>query len=139
MVTSFCGHVAFIGFISELRSPATFPKALAVTEVAAAVYYCVIAALVYHFAGDAVASPAINSAPAHWRLAAWCVAMPTIVVAGVINMHVATKQMNWKRVVGFVVNLLILVIGIMIFVVGMYTSGIALAHGEGGKPFSCKI
>ncbi|KAL9097262.1 MAG: hypothetical protein Q9165_000689 [Trypethelium subeluteriae] len=216
MVTSFCGHVAFIGFISELRSPASFPKALAVTEVAAIVYYCVIAALVYHFAGDAVASPAINSAPAHWRLAAWCVAMPTIVVAGVINMHVATKQVyvrywrgthvvnqrsvrsyaswmamlaggwalawvlaeaipdfhhflafisalfngwfmlaipamfwfymhkgayfrNWKRVFGFVVNTVVLTIGLMIFVIGMYTSGVALAHGEGGKPFSCKI
>lgn len=92
MVTAYCGHVAFVGFIAELREPASFPKALAVTEIAAITYYCVVAALMYHFAGPLVASPAINSAPQKWRLAAWVIAMPTIVVAGVINMHVATKQ-----------------------------------------------
>ncbi|KAI9664520.1 MAG: hypothetical protein M1821_005966 [Bathelium mastoideum] len=216
MVTSFCGHVAFVGFISELRQPSTFPKALAVTEITTITYYCLIAALVYHFAGPVVTSPAINSAPSRWRLAAWCVAMPTIVVAGVINMHVATKQAyvrywrgttvvnersirsyaswlamlaagwtlawvlaeaipdfhnflaflsalfngwfmltipaifwfymhrgtyfkNWKTAVMLAVNFCIFVIGIIVFTLGMYASGIALTHGEGGKPFSCAI
>jgi hypothetical protein len=92
MATAYCGHVAFIGFISELRKPQDFPKALAITETVAITYYCIVAAVIYVFADQAVASPALGSALPKWRIVAYIVAMPTIVVAGVINMHVAAKQ-----------------------------------------------
>ncbi|KAI9714264.1 MAG: hypothetical protein M1820_000223 [Bogoriella megaspora] len=214
MVAAFCGHSAFIGFISELEKPQDFPKALAIAQTTAITYYCIVAGVIYAYAGQAVISPAISSAPPRYRLIGYIVAMPTIIVAGVINMHVASKQIYvwWWRgtnvvnqrnfrsygswvglLIGgwllawilaeaipnfheflaiisalfngwfmlvipawfwlfmnrgkwfksgvnrvmFIVNIVVLLIGLAIFVVGLVTSGISLAHGDGGKPFSC--
>ncbi|KAK4994714.1 hypothetical protein LTR66_005316 [Elasticomyces elasticus] len=89
---AYAGHVAFFGFISELQQPRDFPKALAQLQITAITLYVVVAVVIYYFAGQKVASPALGSASPIVRKIAYGIATPTIVVAGVINASVAAKN-----------------------------------------------
>ncbi|KAI9727151.1 MAG: hypothetical protein M1828_007352 [Chrysothrix sp. TS-e1954] len=91
IVLSYAGNVAFFGFISELRKPEDFPKALILLQGSAITLYAVVGALVYHFIGPSVPSPALSAARPLFRKIAWGLAIPTIVIAGVINGSVALK------------------------------------------------
>ncbi|PGG97755.1 hypothetical protein AJ80_09644 [Polytolypa hystricis UAMH7299] len=88
---AYCGHVAFFGFFSELRDPKTFPKALMLLQVADITLYTVSACVIYRFAGPNVKSPSLGSTGPVVRKVAYGVAMPTIVIAGVVVAHVACK------------------------------------------------
>jgi Transmembrane amino acid transporter protein len=83
--------VAFFSFISEFRNPAEYPKALFLLQGVDTFMYLLVAAVVYAFAGENVASPALSSTDPLLKKAAYGVAIPTIVIAGVINGHVACK------------------------------------------------
>ena len=87
----FPGHVAFFSFISELKSPETYPKALFLLQGADISMYLIVAIVTYRYAGTEVASPALGSTSPLLRKIAYGVAIPTIIVAGVINGHVAAK------------------------------------------------
>jgi hypothetical protein len=51
--------------------------------------YTITAGVIYRFAGDGVKSPALGSTSPLLAKIAYGIALPTIVVAGVINGHVA--------------------------------------------------
>lgn len=53
--------------------------------------YLLVAAVIYAYAGKDVASPALGSSSPLFQKIAYGLAIPTIVVAGVINGHVAAK------------------------------------------------
>lgn len=90
---AFMGNVAFFGFISELREPRDFPKSLALLQSVSITFYIVVGTLIYHFIGtERIVSPALGAASPMIQKIAYGVAMPTIIVAGVINAHVAIKQ-----------------------------------------------
>ncbi|EXJ92563.1 hypothetical protein A1O3_01115 [Capronia epimyces CBS 606.96] len=91
MVFAYAGHVAFFTFISELRNPRDFPKALAFLQCSDISMYIITAIVVYYYAGDEVASPALDSASHVVRKVAYGIAIPTIVIAGVVNGHVGVK------------------------------------------------
>jgi len=91
MVFAYAGHPAFFTFISELKDPNDFPKALAFLQVSDISMYLIATVVIYYFAGDSVASPALNSASETVAKVAWGVAIPTIVIAGVVNGHVCVK------------------------------------------------
>jgi hypothetical protein len=58
-----------------------------------------ISAVIYYYAGPSVASPALGSASPTVRKIAFGIALPTIVVAGVVNGSVACKYIYmriWK-------------------------------------------
>lgn len=77
-----------------------FPKSLACLSLTTTTLYILTATLIYHYAGTAVASPALGSAPALGRKIAYGLAIPTIVVAGVIPALVASKQIYrhlWRK------------------------------------------
>ncbi|KAI9880981.1 MAG: hypothetical protein M1830_009475 [Pleopsidium flavum] len=91
IIFAYSGHVAFFSFISELRSPQTYPKALFLLQSVDTAMYLVAAVVIYHYAGSTVASPALGSTTPLLRKVAYGIAIPTIVTAGVINGHVAAK------------------------------------------------
>jgi amino acid permease len=62
IIFAFAGHVAFFSFISELRDPGEFPKALFMLQATDITMYLVVAIVVYRYAGVEVASPALGSA-----------------------------------------------------------------------------
>jgi hypothetical protein len=88
---AFAGHVAFFVFISELKNPKDFPKALAFLQASDITMYLVSAVVIYIFGGGKVKSPALDSAGPIVRKVAWGIALPTVIIAGVINGHVAIK------------------------------------------------
>ncbi|KAF1976106.1 putative amino acid transporter [Bimuria novae-zelandiae CBS 107.79] len=99
IILAYAGHVTFFGMFSELEDPRDFKKALAMTQIFTVSFYLLLAAVVYYFAGPLVASPALGSASYVVRKVAFGIALPTIVVAGVINGHVGCKYV-YLRVCG---------------------------------------
>ena len=85
------GHVAFFSFISELKVPESYPKALFLLQGVDVSMYLIVAIVTYRYAGSDVASPALGSTSPLLQKIAYGIAIPTIVIAGVINGHVAAK------------------------------------------------
>jgi amino acid permease len=93
IVFAYAGHVAFFSFISEFRRPRDFPKALALLQCSDISMYLVSSVVIYYYAGAQVRSPALDSASPLIRKIAYGLAIPTIVIAGVVNGHVAVKYL----------------------------------------------
>ncbi|KAK2596257.1 hypothetical protein N8I77_013153 [Diaporthe amygdali] len=91
VVFAYAGHLAWVSFISELRDPREFPKALLVQQSFMIIAYLVVSIVVYRYGGENVASPALSSASKTVAKVAWGVALPTIIIAGVIFAHVMAK------------------------------------------------
>lgn len=91
IIFAFAGHVAFFTFISELKNPNDFPKALVVLQISDTVLYVIVAIVIYRYAGSEVASPALGSTATVVKKVAYGIALPTIVIAGIIYAHVAAK------------------------------------------------
>ncbi|KAF2178130.1 amino acid transporter [Zopfia rhizophila CBS 207.26] len=211
---SAAGHVAFFTISAELKNPRDFTKALFAMQGFAIIFYLVISAFIYFFAGPHVSSPALGSASPLVTKICFGIALPTIVVAGVVNGSVACKfiyvkmwtgtnvihQKNFKSIgswvaicavawvlswliaeaipqfdllLGFiaalfcswfsyglpgglwlymnkghwfetksktalmVLNIGIFLLGFAICIMGLWSSGIELANGAAGQPFSC--
>ncbi|PKY00980.1 amino acid transporter [Aspergillus campestris IBT 28561] len=92
MVIAYAGHVAFFGFIAEMKEPKDFPKALCVLQIVEIALYVAVAVVIYCYAGDSVTSPALGSMGPILRRVAYGLALPSIVIAGVIFGHSACKQ-----------------------------------------------
>ncbi|KAF2661538.1 amino acid transporter [Lophiostoma macrostomum CBS 122681] len=91
IIFAYAGHVAFFSFISEFRDPSEFPKALYLLQTTDTLMYVVVAVVVYRYTGTHVASPALGSASRVVMKVAYGIALPTILLAGVIYGHVASK------------------------------------------------
>ncbi|KAA8573517.1 hypothetical protein EYC84_005102 [Monilinia fructicola] len=91
VVFAYGGHVAWVSFIAELRDPKEFPKSLVLLQAVDVSLYFIAAIVIYRYAGEDVASPALNSNTPIIRKVAWGIALPTIIIAGVIFAHVTVK------------------------------------------------
>ena len=91
IVFAYAGHVAFFSFISELKNPEEYPKALFLLQGCDTSLYLLVAGVVYGYGGKDVASPALGSTGPLLSKIAYGIAIPTIIIAGVINGHVAAK------------------------------------------------
>ena len=78
--------------IGEFKEPRDFPKALALLQICDTTLYLVAAIVIYIYVGPDVPSPALSAAGSiKLRQAIWGIALPTILIAGVIYGHVASK------------------------------------------------
>ena len=93
ILIAFTGHLAYLNVISEMARPRDFPKALALVQVVTTTFYLIVAVVIYQFAGQDVLSPALGSAPPLFRRIVYGLAVPTIIVAGVICALVAAKNL----------------------------------------------
>ncbi|OJJ58068.1 hypothetical protein ASPSYDRAFT_1178640 [Aspergillus sydowii CBS 593.65] len=91
IVFAYAGHVAFFGFISEMKTPTEYPRTLYMLQGTNTTMYTVAAIVIYRYGGVDVASPALGSTGPVLSKVAYGIAIPTIVIAGVINGHVACK------------------------------------------------
>ncbi|KAL4957858.1 transmembrane amino acid transporter protein-domain-containing protein [Aspergillus filifer] len=91
IVFAFCGHAAFFGLAAELKDPRDFPKGLCLLQGIDICLYLVAAVVIYRFGGADVKSPALGSASPIVSKVAYGIALPTILIAGVIYGHVASK------------------------------------------------
>ncbi|KAA8910700.1 neutral amino acid permease [Sphaerosporella brunnea] len=91
IIFAYAGHVAFFTLFSEMKDPREFHKALYTLQITDTLVYTVTAVVIYVYTGDNVRSPALGSASPLLAKIAYGIALPTIVIAGVINGHVAVK------------------------------------------------
>jgi hypothetical protein len=96
IVLAYSGHITYFGFASELRNPRDFTKSLVMLMSVAIPVYAICAFVIYYYVGPGVPAPALSAATHKVRLAAYAVATPTIVIAGVVNGSVGAKQMYLK-------------------------------------------
>lgn len=100
IVFAYGGHVAWVAFIAELREPKEFPKALVLLQTVDTSMYFVTALVIYCYAGATVDSPALSSNSPMIKKVAWGIALPTIVIAGVIFAHVTAKYIYVRMFAG---------------------------------------
>ncbi|KAI6350225.1 hypothetical protein MCOR25_010575 [Pyricularia grisea] len=92
VAVAFSSHSCFFSVIDEFKKPEDWPKALALLQIADTVLYLFAAIMIYYFVGKDVPSPALSAAPGKiLPRIIWGIAIPTIVIAGVIYGHVASK------------------------------------------------
>ncbi|KAF8458818.1 transmembrane amino acid transporter protein-domain-containing protein [Terfezia claveryi] len=91
IVFAYAGHLAFFAFISEMKDPEKYPYALYSLQISDTCLYLIAAVVIYYYTGKDVASPALGSTGPLLRKIAYGIASPTIIIAGVINAHVAAK------------------------------------------------
>ncbi|KAF3047314.1 hypothetical protein E8E11_009432 [Didymella keratinophila] len=99
IILAYTGHVAFLSFQSELADPREFKKALFFEQGVAITFYITISAVIYYYAGPLVTSPALGSASPVVTKITFGLAIPTIIIAGVVNGSVACKYIyirTWK-------------------------------------------
>lgn len=102
IVFAFTGHLAYPQIINEMAKPQDFRKSLKANAIVQVVMYAASACVIYWFAGDAVDAPAIDSATGLLSKLAWGLALPTIIVAGVLPAMMIIKNANrgfwrWMR------------------------------------------
>ncbi|KAJ5151678.1 hypothetical protein N7492_009973 [Penicillium capsulatum] len=91
IVFAFIAHVSFFGIISEMEEPSKFPRSLAMLQIIDTIMYIVTAMVIYCYAGPGVSSPALSAAGPVMKKVAYGLAIPTVIVAGVVFGHVACK------------------------------------------------
>ncbi|KAF3036933.1 hypothetical protein E8E12_005747 [Didymella heteroderae] len=99
IILAYTGHVAFISFQAELADPRDFKMALFFEQGIVITFYMMISAVIYYYAGPLVTSPALGSASRVVTKVAFGFAIPTIIIAGVVNGSVACKYIYirwWK-------------------------------------------
>src|ERR1700761_6666789 len=85
------GHVAYFSFANELAKPEDFNKALFFQLGSATTLYTIVAGGIFYHVGFAVKGLSLSSASPTFAKAAYAIASFTIVMAGVVNAHVAAK------------------------------------------------
>ncbi|KAL4802440.1 transmembrane amino acid transporter protein-domain-containing protein [Aspergillus unguis] len=100
IILSYASHNAFFNVIAELKEPRDFPKALALLQSLDISLYLVAGVVIYYFAGADVQSPALGSISPLVSKVAYGVALPTIVIAGVVNGHIACKSIYTRIFAG---------------------------------------
>lgn len=84
--------MAFFGFIAESKEPKDFFKSVVMMQTVATSLYIIFSVVIYYFAGSAVMAPALSSASPTIRKVSYGLALPSIIIAGVINGHIAAKN-----------------------------------------------
>ncbi|GAA5852851.1 hypothetical protein JCM8547_004707 [Rhodosporidiobolus lusitaniae] len=91
LVFSFAGTAAFLPIASEMSNPRDFTKAVAACQTFVTVFYLVIGIVVYMYAGQYVASPALGTAGVLIKRVAYGLALPGLLAAAVIYTHLPAK------------------------------------------------
>lgn len=68
-----------------------FAKALYMLQIADTTLYLIVGVVVYAYAGAGTVSPALGNTGTLLRKISYGIALPTILIAGVINGHVCAK------------------------------------------------
>ncbi|KAK6219298.1 hypothetical protein LQW54_002286 [Pestalotiopsis sp. IQ-011] len=92
LVFAYAGTPAFFNIASEMRDPRHYSKALIVCQTTVTVCYCVIGIVVYYFCGSYVASPALGSAGPLIKKIGYGIALPGLLVSGILLGHLPAKH-----------------------------------------------
>ncbi|KAJ5454010.1 uncharacterized protein N7458_004966 [Penicillium daleae] len=100
IIFAFAGHAAYFGLMAELKNPRDFTKSLCLLQGIDISLYLIASLVIYRYAGDGVTSPALGSASPMVAKICYGIALPTIIIAGVITGHVAVKYLYVQLLAG---------------------------------------
>ncbi|GAA5821148.1 hypothetical protein JCM3770_005692 [Rhodotorula araucariae] len=91
VLSSFGGIPAAMPIISEMREPRMFRRAIIVSQVGVTAFYLTIGLVVYCYAGQYVASPALGTAGVLIKRVAYGLALPGLLVSAMLFTHLPAK------------------------------------------------
>ncbi|GAA6009144.1 hypothetical protein JCM10207_004281 [Rhodosporidiobolus poonsookiae] len=91
IVFSYAGTAGFLPIASEMRNPRDYPKAIFLCQGFVTAFYITVGVVVYMYAGQYVASPALGTAGLLIKRVAYGLALPGLLAAGVIYTHLPAK------------------------------------------------
>ncbi|BGP17049.1 hypothetical protein JCM10213_000314 [Rhodosporidiobolus nylandii] len=91
IVFSYAGTAAFLPIASEMRNPKDFKKAVLACQSFVTAFYLAVSIVVYMYAGQYVASPALGTAGVLIKRVAYGLALPGLLAAAVIYTHLPAK------------------------------------------------
>ncbi|GAA5890402.1 hypothetical protein JCM8208_004856 [Rhodotorula glutinis] len=91
LVFSYAGTSAFLPIASEMRNQRDYPKAVVLCQSFVTIFYLVVGIVVYFYAGQYVASPALGTAGVLIKRVAYGLALPGLFAAAIIYSHLPAK------------------------------------------------
>ncbi|GAA5820484.1 hypothetical protein JCM3770_005547 [Rhodotorula araucariae] len=88
---AFTGTSSFLPIASEMRNPRDYPKAVIIGQSFVTAVYFIVALVVYLYAGQYVASPALGTAGALIKRVAFGLSLPGIIFSAVLFTHLSAK------------------------------------------------
>lgn len=131
IVYTFVGQITYPSFISQMKQPKDFKKALYVVTLAELIVFSLAGSIVYVYVGEAyITSPAFGSLTGNYKKVAFSFALPTILFLGALYSNVSaqflfshifkrtSRHRNDHTVVGWLVwvglNLVLWVLGFVL-------------------------
>ncbi|GAA6027428.1 hypothetical protein JCM8097_007858 [Rhodosporidiobolus ruineniae] len=91
VVSAYAGVPAFMAIQSEMRDYRDFSKSLLLCQSVVTVIYIVVGVVVYWYAGQYVASPALGTAGTLMKRISYGLALPGLVVGAILFVHLSAK------------------------------------------------
>ncbi|KAJ3524061.1 hypothetical protein NM208_g12201 [Fusarium decemcellulare] len=93
LIFAYAGTGAFFPIVSEMRDPHLYPRALALCQTVVTIIFLAVGVVVYYYCGSYVSSPALGSAGATIKKASYGIAIPGLLVSGILLAHVSSKYL----------------------------------------------
>ncbi|ETS74719.1 hypothetical protein PFICI_13203 [Pestalotiopsis fici W106-1] len=91
LVFAYAGTPGFFSIASEMRDPRHYTRSLMVCQTVVTVTYCIVGIVIYYYCGSYVATPAPGSAGPLVKKVAYGIALPGLLVSGIITAHLPSK------------------------------------------------
>nr|XP_019010104.1 uncharacterized protein I206_04572 [Kwoniella pini CBS 10737]OCF48885.1 hypothetical protein I206_04572 [Kwoniella pini CBS 10737] len=91
IIFSYAGTPNYFSIVGEMREPKDFTKSVIVGQTLMTTVYLIVASVVYHYAGQYIASPALGTAGSTIKKVCYGLALPGLAVGGLILVHTAAK------------------------------------------------
>ncbi|WVR08402.1 hypothetical protein IAU60_005457 [Kwoniella sp. DSM 27419] len=91
VVFAYAGTPNFFNIVGEMKEPKHYTRAVVTAQAGVTVLYIIVGCVVYHFVGQYIASPALGSAGFTVKKVCYGLALPGLIVGGVLYAHTAAK------------------------------------------------
>ncbi|GAA5830874.1 hypothetical protein JCM11251_001105 [Rhodosporidiobolus azoricus] len=91
LVSAYAGVPAFMAIQSEMSNYRDFSKSLILCQSVVTVIYIVVGVVVYYYAGQYVASPALGTAGTLMKRISYGLALPGLLVGAILFVHLSAK------------------------------------------------
>lgn len=89
IILAYAGTPAFFPFVSEMRDPREYSKALIFSHTMVTITYVISGVIIYYYCGTYVASPALGSAGRLVKQISYGIALPGLFVGATLCTHVS--------------------------------------------------
>ncbi|KAK6906696.1 hypothetical protein I203_100683 [Kwoniella mangroviensis CBS 8507] len=91
VVFAYAGTPNFFNIVGEMREPAQYSKSVVAAQTLITMIYLIVGCVTYHFVGQYIASPALGSAGFIVKKVCYGLALPGLIVGGLLYAHTAAK------------------------------------------------